>query len=168
MNSHGLKFGVLAGIGTILILLVSYYIDKRLMLSPSVVWSTTIFYLIGMYMAALEDRKRGGGFISFKDALQTCFIVWMVANAIYHVFIYCHFNYFDPEMLSVQKEMFLEMNEKAGLLNEKLSTQVAEELSYDLKQTITGYIMSLIGGFAISAIIARLIRRDNFAEKTNP
>jgi len=168
MNSHGVKFGLLAGIGTVLILLTSYYIDKRLMLSPSVVWSTMIFYLIGMYMAAMEDRKSNGGFISFQEALKTCVIVWMVANAIYHLFIYFHFNYFDPDMLNVQKEMFLEMNEQAGLLDEKLSTKMVEELSYDFMQTITGYMMSLVGGFAISAIIARLIRRDNFSEKTTP
>lgn len=168
MNSHGVKFGLLAGIGTVFILLASYYIDKRLMLSPSVVWSTMIFYLIGMYMAALEDRKSGGGFISFKEALQTSFVVWLVANAIYHLFIYCQFNYFDPEMLSVQKEVFLEMNAQAGLLDEELSEKVISEISYDFMHTATGYMMSLIGGFALSAMIARLIRRDNFAEKSNP
>ncbi len=163
MESHGIKFGLFAGIGTVLILLSAYFIDKKLMLSPGVVWSTLIFYLIGMYMAALEDRKSRNGFISFKEALRTSFVVWVIANAIYHVFLYFHFNYFDLDMLNIQKEYFLEMNEQAGLLNEDLSAQISDQLSYNIMQTITGFTMSLIGGFALSAAIARLIRKDDFA-----
>lgn len=168
MESHGIKFGFFAGIGTVLILLSAYFIEKKLMLSPSVVWSTLIFYLIGMYMAAYEDRKSQGGFISFKAALRSSFLVWIIANAIYHVFMYLHFNFFDVGMLDIQKEYFLEMNEQAGLLNDDLSEQISDQLSYDLMQTLTGYTMSLIGGFALSAIIARLIRKDDFAKHQNP
>lgn len=164
MESHGIKFGLFAGIGTVLILLSAYYIDRKLMLSSNIVWSTLLFYLIGMYMSAWEDRKAGGGFISFKEALRSCFIVWIVANAIYHAFLYFHYNFFDLEMLAVQKEHLLEMNEQAGFLDEELSKQVVEELSFSISHTITGYFMSLIGGFALSAIIARLIRRDNFTK----
>ena len=115
-------------------------------------------------MAALEDRKSQGGFISFKAALRSSFLVWIIANAIYHAFLYFHFNFYDLDMLAIQKEYFLEMNEQADLLNEDLSEQISDQLSYDLIQTFTGYTMSLIGGFALSAIIARLIRKDDFAK----
>ena len=162
MNSHGVRFGLLAGIGTILILLSAYFIDKKLMFSPSVVWSTIIFYLIGMYMAVLEDRKAQEGFISFKEALKSSMLVWIVANALYHGFMYLHFNFFDLEMLSIQKEQFLQQNEQAGFLKEELAQEMADNLSYSLLQTLTGYIYSLLAGFAISAIIARWLRRDKF------
>ena len=37
-----------------------------------------------------------------------------------------------------------------------------EEIKYDILTTVSGYIMSLVFGFLLAAIIARLVRRDNF------
>ncbi len=165
MNSHSVRFGLLAGIGTVLLLLTAYFVDKRLQLSPSVVWSTTILYVIGMTMAAIEERNDREGFLSFKESLKAAFIVWVIANAIYHVFNYVHFNYFDPEMISIQKEQFLEMNETASMFNEETAALVVAEMNYSLTSTIFGYISSLVGGFLLAAIIARFVRRDNYAMK---
>ncbi len=166
MNAHSTKFGLIAGIGTVLILLTAYFVDKKLQLSPGVVWSTIIFYIVGMAMAAIEERKDNGGFISFKAALKAAFIVWMIANAIYHAFNYFHFNYFDPEMIQIQKDYVLETL-NAGVFNEEMTEQMAartEEIEYGIITTLRGYIMSLVFGFLLAAIIARLVRRDNFAE----
>ncbi len=168
MNAHSTKFGLIAGIGTVLILLTAYFVDKRLQLSPGVVWSTMIFYIVGMAMAAIEERKDNGGFISFKAALKAAFIVWMVANAIYHTFNYLHFNYFDPEMIQIQKDVVLETLD-TGVFSEEMTEQMAaktDEIKYDIMTTLSGYIMSLVFGFLLAAIIARLVRRDDF-EKAN-
>ena len=37
-----------------------------------------------------------------------------------------------------------------------------EDINYNLSTTVSAYIMSLLGGFLLSAIIARLIRRDKY------
>lgn len=160
MKSHGIRFGVIAGIGTILILLSAYFIDKKLMLSASVVWSTMIFYLIGMYMSVSEVRKGQEGFITFREGLQASMLVWIIANAMYHAFLYFQFNIFDTEMLAIQKAQFLEQNEQAGFLKEEMAEEMVENLSYGFVQTLTGYISSLLAGFAISAAIASWLRRD--------
>ncbi len=168
MNAHSTKFGLIAGIGTVLILLTAYFVDKKLQLSPGVVWSTIIFYIVGMAMAAIEERKDNGGFISFKEALKAAFIVWMVANAIYHAFNYFHFNYFDPEMLQIQKDYVLDTL-STGVFSEEMAEEMAartNDIKYDLLTTVSAYIMSLVFGFLLAAIIARLVRRDNF-EKVN-
>jgi len=167
MNTHSTRFGLLAGIGTIAILLSVYFIDKKLMFSPGIVWSTILFYLIGMTMAATEQRKDQGGFISFKEALRASFVVWLIANAIYHLFNYLQFNFFDPELLIIQKEQSLEMLEQnPNLLGEEYMEAMVtniEQTTYNLGETIYAYILSLIAGFIIAAIIARIVRRDNFA-----
>jgi len=139
MNTHSTKFGLIAGIGTVLILLSAYFIDKKLQLSPGVVWSTSIFYIVGMAMAAIEERKDNGGFISFKEALKAAFIVFMIANAIYHIFNYFHFNYFDPEMLQIQKDVVLETLE-TGVFSEEMTEQMiagTEDIKYDLLTTVS-------------------------------
>ena len=64
------------------------FIDKKLILSPEIIWSTMFLYLLGMYMAPIEERKEQEGYLDFKEALRASFIVWIVANAIYHSFNY--------------------------------------------------------------------------------
>jgi len=167
MNTHSIRFGFLAGIGTIAILLSAYFIDKKLMFNANIVWSTILFYIIGMTMAATEQRKDQGGFISFKEALRASFVVWVIANAIYHLFNYLQFNFFDLELLTIQKEHNLEMLEQNPNLfgeeyMEALVTNI-EQTTYGLGVTISAYIGSLIAGFIVAAIIARIVRRDNFA-----
>ena len=167
MNTHSLRFGILAGIGTIAILLSIYFIDKKLVFSPGIVSSTIFFYIVGMTMAATEQRKDQGGFISFKEALRASFIVWLIANAIYHLFNYLQFNFFDPALLIIQKEQSLELLEQNPNLfgeefKEAMITNI-EQTTYNFGEAISAYIVSLIGGFIIAAIIARIVRRDNFA-----
>ena len=125
-NQHAIKFGILAGIGTIIFLFLFYWIDRKLMLSPSVIWSTFFLYLLGMYMACVEERKDNGGYLAFKDALKAAFLVYVVANIIYYSYNYLLFNFIDPEMLGIQKEyMITSIEELEGLLNNSSSESVS-------------------------------------------
>jgi len=162
-NIHAKKFGIFAGLGTVVFLFLFYWIEKELMLSPSVIWSTIVLYLIGMYMAAAEVRRDNGGYIDFRSALKAAFIVWIVANAIYHAYNYLLFNFLDKDMLNVQKSyMHKQMEEMDGLISEdylEVLNNNIEVLSYDLTQVIFAYVSSLIAGFLIAAFIARIVRR---------
>lgn len=162
-NNHAIKFGIFAGLGTVIFLFLFYWIEKKLMLSPSVIWSTIFLYLIGMYMAAAEVRRENGGYIEYRPALKAAFIVWIVANAIYHTYSYLLFNFIDKDMLNVQQEyMRGEMEKMDGMISEdylEVMNNNIEILSYDITQVIFAYFSSLIMGFLIAAIIARMVRR---------
>ena len=133
------------------------------MLSPGIIWSTIFLYLMGMYMAALEVRKENGGYLEFKPALKQTFLVWVIANGIYHFYNYFLYNFLDTDMLNVQR-LYMEenMEQMEGFLNEQqmeLFKQGIQELNYNFSTVITTYFSSLIGGFIIAAAIARLVRR---------
>jgi len=162
-DNHALKFGAIAGIATVIFLFLFYWIERELMLSPGIIWSTTFLYFIGMYMAPLELRKENEGYLDFKTALRAAFIVWVVANAIYHAFQYVLYNFLDPEMLSVQKNY---MQKNIGQLENMVSEDYLETfsnnlelLNYDLGTVIFTYFSSLVAGFFFSAVIARMVRR---------
>ncbi len=162
-NNHAIKFGIFAGLGTVVFLFLFYWIEKTLMLSPSVIWSTIFLYLIGMYMAAVEVRKENEGYIDFRTALKAAFLVWAIANAIYHAYSYLLYNFLDKDMINVQKAYVSDqMKEMDGLISEDYLEQInqnIEILSYDLSTVISTYASSLIMGFLIAAIIARMVRR---------
>lgn len=162
-DNHAVKFGMLAGLGTIIFLFLFYWIDKKLILSPEIIWSTMLLYLIGMYMAAVEERKANGGYIDFKTALRAAFIVWIVANAIYHTFNYALYNFLDAEMLTIQKQYMRDnMGNLEGFLGEEnyeVFMANIENMNYNFFTVLTAYVSALIGGFIIAAIIGRMVRR---------
>ncbi len=163
-DNHAIKFGVISGVATVIFLFLFYWIEKELMLSPGIIWSTTFLYFIGMYMAPLELRNENGGYLDYKTALRASFIVWVIANAIYHAFQYILYNFLDPEMLSVQKNY---MHKNMGVLEGAVSEEYLETfsenlelLNYDLGTVIFTYFSSLVAGFIFSAVIARMVRRN--------
>lgn len=163
-DNYAVKFGVLAGLGTIVFLFLFYWIDKKLILSPEIIWSTMLLYLIGMYMAPIEERKDNGGYLDFKTALRSAFIVWIVANAIYHAFNYALYNFLDTDMLNIQKQYMRDnMSKMEGLLGEENFTSFMDNIelmNYNFITVLTAYLSSLIGGFIIAAIIGRIVRRQ--------
>ena len=163
-NNHAIKFGAFAGFGTILFLFLFYWIEKELMLSPGIIWSTMLLYILGMYMAPLEVRKEKEGYISFKSALKPAFLVFVIANSIYHLYNYALYNFLDSEMLSIQQKYMLEnMNVLDNMLSEEQMEAFedgVDGLNYNFSTVITTYFSSLLGGFFLAAIIARTIRRE--------
>ena len=162
-DNYAIKFGALAGLGTIIFLFLFYWIDKKLILSPEIIWSTMFLYLLGMYMAPVEERKENGGYIDFKPALRAAFIVWIVANSMYHLFNYVLYNFLDTDMLGIQQQY---MRDNIGTMegfvsqeNYDLLVANIEQMNYDFLTVFMAYTSSLIGGFILAAIIGRLVRR---------
>lgn len=162
-DNYAVKFGLLAGLGTIIFLFLFYWIDKKLILSPEIIWSTMLLYLIGMYMAPVEERKINEGYLDFKTALRSAFIVWIVANAIYHSFNYILYNFLDSEMLNIQKQYVRDnMGNLEGLMGEEnyeLFMENIDQMNYNFSTVLMAYLTSLFGGFIIAAIIGRMVRR---------
>lgn len=163
-NKHAIRFGIFAGIGTVLFLYLFYWMDKKMMLQPSIVWSTMFLYIIAMYMAPLEERKENEGYLLFKPALKASFLVYIIANGIYTIFNYILYNFLDPGMLEVQKEYFHEHKEiLEGFLPQSTYEEFVkslEHLNYSLGTIISHYFITLIGGFILAVIIANIIKRN--------
>lgn len=162
-DNFAVKFGLLAGLGTIIFLFLFYWIDKKLTLSPEIIWSTMFLYLLGMYMAPIEERKLNEGYLDFKTALRASFIVWIVANAIYHSFNYVLYNFLDTEMLNIQKQHVRDnatnLEGYMGEENYEFFLANIDNMNYNFSTVLMAYLTSLFWGFIIAAIIARMVRR---------
>lgn len=163
-NKHAIRFGIFAGIGTVLFLYLFYWIEKKMMLSPSIVWSTMLLYIIAMFMAPNEEKKENGGYLSFKPALKASFLVYIIANGIYNAFNYVLYNFIDLEMLGIQKEYLLENKEVLeNFLPEEQYEVFLESiniLNYNLSTVLSNFLFTLFGGFVLAAIIARMVRQE--------
>lgn len=146
MQQTSVKYGIIAGMAIVLYLLVFHQMERALVLNPLVYWSTLLFAVIGMIAAVRKERSEKGGHISRKEAIKPAFLVFVLAMLIFNLFVFVLFNYLDPGLPDVQKQMM----EAAG----------REVKDLDFKMTfgrmMVGYAFSLIGGFFVSFLVASL------------
>ncbi|MCB0520439.1 MAG: DUF4199 domain-containing protein [Lewinellaceae bacterium] len=139
----------MAGAAMVLYLLLFYYFDRANILNPLVFWSTLIIAGTAMITAVKSKRSDNGGKITRQDALKTAFLVFVISMLVFHLFSYVMFNFVDPGLTDLQKQMM----EAAG----------RETKDLDFKMTfgrvMFGYAFSLIGGFFISYLIASILKK---------
>lgn len=132
-----------------LYLLVFYYSSRASILNPLVYWSTLIIAGIGMVAAVKKRRSDNGGKIARQEALKTAFLVFVLAMLIFNLFVFALFNYIDPGLADLQKQMM----EAAGRETKDLDFQMS------FGRVMFGYAFSLIGGFFISYLIASILKK---------
>ena len=145
MENSSLKYGIAAGLLTIIFYTVVYMIDRSLFFSPIVHWSSFLFYIYFMAVAWKDAGKPE----DFRESLKIMFVIYLIANAIYYIFYYLIFKVVDPDIVEIQKEMMVSRG------------MDIEGINFDLNftQLILGYASSCIGGFVIAAITAYLVKK---------
>jgi len=166
MNANILKYGLYAGAGTVAYLLLFYFIDPKLMLSPWVSWSSLLIYIAAMLKAALEERKASEGGFTFRQAVRPAFGVYVVASVVYFLFNYVLYNYVNTDLAEIQRDIMVQqaqgMAEKFGKedLKEQIESISSEDLKVTVRNSALGFMWSLIGGFFMSALIALGAKRE--------
>lgn len=150
-----IKYGILAGVGTVAYLLLFYFIDPRIMLRAGVIWSTLIIFLIFMYRATVRAREEAEYF-PLQAALRPAFTVYVLATLIYNAFYYILFTWIDPDLIQVQYELMLE----SPLLQDQVKDLSPEDFRVTLGNVALAAGRSIMGGFILSLIMAALLRRD--------
>lgn len=168
MNKHFVKYGLYAGGASILITLLLYVIDPKIMLQVSN-WIIFILSVVFMVMAAKGKRSEQGGFISFKEAFTESWLTYLVYALVSLVFTYLLFNVIDPDLKDTVKEIAMEAMEKmSGLLGEEGTAKAIEELEKQDSFSIGGLAQStafaLVFGALISLIIAAVVKKEKPAD----
>lgn len=162
-SNAAVKYGLIAGIGTIAYFLLFYFIDKELLFNPFVYWVPLGFYLALMWRA-LQVGEQGQA-PGFRDALRTAFLVFVIANFLYYLFYYLLFGLIDPGLIDLQREVMRESLEQQGnLLSEEQREEMLKSLDGDGLIPTAGkvfftFVRSLIGGFVLALGMAALASR---------
>ena len=166
MNNNSVRWGILAGIGIVILDLLLYLVDPKTLLGfPS--YLEWIIYLIAMYKAGMDARHENGGYLSWGEALKPTFLTFVVASLIYTLFMWLLFNVIDTGMADVQREVAMEGIEKFGsMMGEEAVEEMVDaidegDFGMSLKNTILQYAFRLITpGFLFAAIMSLVVRRN--------
>lgn len=146
-----IKYGLIAGIGTIALFLLFYLSEPAWMLSPYLWWGSLVVYIWAMAKASKPASK-----IEIKLGLREGFAVYAIANAIFYLFYYFQFTAFAPELVDIQQELIA----KSTMFTEEQREAMRASTEVTIKGTVFIYIQSLIFGFALafglSAFLSRL------------
>lgn len=155
-----IRYGILAGVSVILYMLVFYFYDVKVMLGPSVFWSTTLLFIVGMFFAAREERKVRE-FITFREVLPVAFVTYLVANLFFYDFLYILFNFVDATLPELQRQVSIEAIQESGFteyVEEAITEMEKTPAEFTLGQAIFDYLRSAIFGFLLSLVIAGITR----------
>lgn len=168
MEKNSVRYGIMAGLGTVIYSLLLYFIDAEMMFGnfAHVSW---LIYFFCMWKAASLDKEENGGYSSFRQGFSSAFVVFAIAGLIALIFQYVLFTFIDPTLVDIQTEIAVEQFDKvagwAGLEEgtpeyEEALAGIEESSSPTLAQSGLGYIFLLIIGAIPSLIIAAVVKKD--------
>ncbi|KOS06191.1 hypothetical protein AM493_09230 [Flavobacterium akiainvivens] len=172
VKKNGITFGIAIGLLSIFIYTLYYIVDLELFVN---FWIGIILFLVNLgvgIFAVAKTKKDLGGYISFKEAFTTFFIVFAIGVAITTIFSIILFNFIDPAAAEAIKEhlidfsanMMAKTNAPASEIKKTIDA-IKENDSYSIKNQLFGYIWSLLTYTVIGLIVAAAMKKNNEAYK---
>ena len=160
IKQNGINFGLILGFLLILPTMFGYAFDISILVSY---WTMAFIFLIVIIVGifAIAYAKKGlGGFINFKNAFTTFFVMLVISTTISSVLNYVLFNIIDKDFAEVVKEKQIEtvngqrdwvMNNMGDAPEDKIDEMhdKFDEAIEKIKADEPYSFISLIKGFAI-------------------
>ncbi len=149
MQQTAVKYGIIAGIATVLYLLVFHQMDRALLLNPLVYWSPILVAVVTMTMVVKKVRNDNDGKIEKKEALKQSFLTYVLVYLFFSLFIFALFNFIDPELVELQKQAMLDAGRKIEGL----------DFTMTFGKILFQYAYMLIPGFFLSYMVASFMKK---------
>ncbi len=160
VKKNGVNFGIIVAVVSILATSLMYAIDLKLFMTW---WIGIILFLISLAIGIVgvaKAKKQLGGYISFKEAFTTYFIIMALGSAISIVFSIILLNVIDPAAKDTLKqyaiELAVEMGQKFGTPTKVLKQQV-ELMEQQDSYSVTGQALSYVWVLLFHAIVALIV-----------
>jgi Protein of unknown function (DUF4199) len=163
--NNSLKFGVFAGLGTIIYYLLFSMSDKKMIFTPSIFYSSMVIAIFFMYWCG---KKVSDADAPFHQILKSVFTVWVIAELMYYIWYFRFFNA-DPMLAKLQTETAIESYQyliaqsqdfaQTKSYHEAIDDLQKNPLVYTFKDSMLGLGRGLIGGFVISYIMTFILDR---------
>ncbi|MBK7094140.1 MAG: DUF4199 domain-containing protein [Saprospiraceae bacterium] len=166
MGNPSVKNGLMGAGVAIIIYLILWLIDPTSYLKFGS-WIGLVIALFFMYRAAKEARDLNGGFIEFAELFKVTFIMIVIMTAITSFFAYILFNFIDPNLIEVQKQIVTESIEKmSGMMGEDAAAAMAEKMEeqdYNLTigKLLQGWAIGLVLWAIAAAIMSAIMKKKN-------
>lgn len=149
------RWGLILGLLSCVFTTIEFKVfsDKYIVFMLS--WLVVVAVGITIYcVAAVQQRRAMGGYITFKEAFQAIFIVIVIYTIINSVYGFLYFNYIDPTAMDRMMQSTVDFMERVNAPQESIDDAIAgfEKSAKDVKG-IGGAAMGLCKAIIINSII---------------
>lgn len=166
LKSHILKYGLIIGAIGLIWMFGIYAIDLYLMLNMGLNFVPMLFYIGIVTYAGFELRKAYGGFLSFKDAFVSTFLIFIVAAVISTLGTVLLYTVIDPSLpgtlAEAQMEKMAGMFSRMGMSQDKIDEAIAAQKDanpYSIANILMGMLFILAFYAIISLIVAAIVKK---------
>jgi hypothetical protein len=163
---EGVKIGVINGAIALLLMYGSYFAGLDTFVDVQFYTRLIPYMMIILIIYGFQLRKRNGGYLAFKEALQYSFMSYVIVGVLVAISTYILFNLVDKDLTQKSFELSLEKMKSTfsslGMKEEDIDKAIGnkEAQKTNLATIFLGTGMGLIWDFVVSLIIALIIRRE--------
>ncbi len=164
---HNLRYGLYLGLITVAFSAVIVLIDYSLLQETAVSLIPFVLTIAILVIAGRDLKEQQGGYLSFKEAFLSSFIIYAIAGAIIITYQILLYNVFAPEIAEgLQKETLnkqVEMGEMMGMSDQEIDQMAADVQEKNLfgpTWQLIAYAGSLLFGLVIAAIIGAIVKKN--------
>lgn len=161
----GMMYGLMGGAASILFSLMLYLGGVKWFVSPIAYFGLVIPIAFAV-LAALRQKKMGGGYLEFSQALKTLFLCFVIMAILGTLFSYVLLNIIDipfREALAQETaEKTAQFMQKLGATQQQIDKATTDALNgnnYTVGKMALGTAFYLIFWFLISLLIAAIVKK---------
>jgi hypothetical protein len=165
---EGLKIGLINGAFALLIMYTTYYMGLDTYVNVQMYANFVPYMIIILIVYGLQLRKRAGGFLAFKEAIQFTFFSYVIAAVVIAIGTYVLYNIIDKDLTQKSFQLGLEKTrsfmQRMGAPQEEIDKALenAKKGPGDtgLGTILMGTGMGLIWDFVKSLLISLIIKKE--------
>jgi hypothetical protein len=171
LMNHGLRWGVIVGIVSILWTVALYAIDYTVMVQLKMLFVSLAIYVGFAIYAGIDYRKAAGGYLSYGKAWQHAMIIFASSALISTLFGLLLYNVIDPELPAKLTDASLDnsraMMQGFGMPESQIDTELEKARERTANQfTPAGMAMGYGIILIVSAVLALIT--SIFVKKNEP
>lgn len=167
IKKNGVKFGVILGVVAVLFSATIYAVDVTMLTNWALGLGIMAVYLIIGIVGVISAKKAMGGYISFKEAFTTFFIIAALGMAISVIFNMILLNIIDPAAKELITEKMIETTlgwvKNSGMKAEDIKKMVEDMRaadSYGYVGQVKSYFWILLFYILIGLIVAAATKKN--------
>ena len=155
VKKQSVKFGLIVAAASIAYTLIIYAIDISLIISYLAI-IVSLFYIVITIIGVISVKREQQGFITFKEAFTTYFLISLIYILINTAFNKILFNVIDPAANAEIKELVIQKQEKL-FENLNVPEDMAKKQPDEIRNTAQFSIMSVIKNIFLSLLIFSIV-----------
>ena len=171
MINPGIKWGLIAGAAAVFVNMSIWDSSREMYFSFLLGLIVALVFVVFSVLAGLEKKRKLGGQIEFKQALQPVFLTFVIGGLFAVGCTYAYTNFVDPTFQEQAKHYAIVLTERMansfGMPQEQIDEQIEgiKQLDYSLSpgKAVLTYFSLLIRYFVLAAIVAVCIRNKRTA-----